>query len=392
MRRGLQLQSESDYLAALALVPELADRKQGLIKTLRALAEFYAAHGRLEDAVLLFERVALEAAQPTKIFWCDYARLVFRLAEKQLRENHVAQANLSLEKIRELASKAPGHAEMEALCREAYLQVGAIFEQASSFVAAELYLQRALAIPPGPAAQDGLKVLSELTWRAYDRRDFKRVDHWVEWALKLDTSALNPKLGHPVARVAFLLGALGSSAAQNHLPELCDHYFSWGERILRQAGGPQGSVELADLLVSWGSCASSKIVTELRFQEALDLREALLGDKHPKTLELRAALGLYGESGFKQGFEHDPEPKKPEIRPFSTARAATKAEIKILHRRLVKLVHPDQAHSDEEFELRNTLMGQINEAAKAGDGAGLAKLGAKARLELKQSGWLRAQA
>jgi hypothetical protein len=393
MRRGAQLRSEKDYLAALALVPELAERKASLVKTLRGLAELYAENGRLEDAALLFERISQDASAPTRIFWCDYARLLFRLAEQQLREKHVAQANASLEKIQSLAAQAPGHAEMQALCREGWLGIGTLFEQAGDQVPAELYFGRAVAIAAQAGQADALQVFSELAWRAYWRRDFERCDHWALRACDSGGTAqgLNPRLGHPAARAAGLLGALGSAAAQNHLPELCDHYFEWGQKILAQAApGPGGSIELADLLVAWGSCTKNSILAESRFQEALNIREALLGEKHPKARELRLALGLDG-AGFKQGFSYSPGPKaEPEIRPaFKAARPASPAELKTLQRRLVKLAHPDQAKSGAEFEARNKMMIEINDAAKAGDGARLLRLAAGVRLELKRQGWMR---
>jgi tetratricopeptide (TPR) repeat protein len=387
LRRGAQLRSESDYLAALSLVPELADRRQGLIKTLRGLAELYAADGRLEEAALLFERVGQEASAPTKIFLCDYVRLLFSLAQHQLRAKQVAQANLSLEKIRDLAAKAEGHTEMQAICREGYLQVGAVFEQAQSWVPAELYLRRALEIKPVPGAPDALQVLSELAWRAYWRRDIDRADHWVDAMLELDTKLLHPKLGSSLARLAALLGALGAAAVQDHLPRASEHYFSWGERLLRQAA-PSGSLELADLLVAWGSCSPSKQAGEERFEQALAMREAILGELHPKAIELRQALGLQVEGGFRPGFAFEPQVHTPKVRPYEAPRASA-AEIKALHRRLVKQVHPDQARGIEEFEMRNTLMLQINEAASGGDAARLARLAAKAKAELKKHGWLR---
>ena len=389
MRRGAQLRSEKDYLAALALVPGLAERKQSLVKVLRGLADLYAETGRLEEAVGLFERVSLEASAPTRIFWCDFARLLFRLAEQQLREKSVAKASLSLEAARLVAAQAPGHAEMAALCREGYLAVGTLFEQAGEWVPSELYFSRAAEIPPPAGSPDALQIFSELAWRAYWRRDFERCDHWALRACEAPPHALHSKLGAPAARAAGLLGALGAAAAQNHLPELCDHYFAWAEAALRQAW-PQGSAELADLLVAWGSCAKNPIVAESRFQEALNLREALLGEKHPKSRELRQALGLEGTSGgFKQGFEHGPA-IAPEIRPaFKAARGATAAELKQLSRSLVKLAHPDQSKNGEEFQVRNQMMIEINDAVKRGDGERLLKFSASIKAELKRRGWLR---
>jgi hypothetical protein len=389
MRRGAALHSEKDYLAALALIPELAERKASLVKTLRGLADLYASTGRMEDAVLLFERISTEASAPTRIFWCDFARLLFRLAEQQLRDKHVAAASLSLEKVRQVEEKAPGHAEMESLCREGYLSMGSLFELSGDWVPAELYFSRALGIPPKATEPDTLQVYSELAWKAYWRRDFERADHWALKCSELPESALHPRMGRREARCAALLGALGSAAAQNHLPRVCDHYFELAERLLREAD-PAAPVELADLLVAWGSCAKNPVLAESRFQEALNLREAALGEKHPKSRELRQALGLEGESGFRQGFDHGPAPASV-IRPFGKApRQATAAEMKLLYRRLVKLAHPDQAQAEDEFEMRNRMMAEINAAAHSGDRAQLALLATSVRNELKRRGWLRA--
>jgi tetratricopeptide (TPR) repeat protein len=390
MRRGAQLRSEKDYLAALALVPELAERKLSLIKTLRGLADLYAENARLEDAALLLERISQEASAPTRIFWCDYARLLFRLAEQQLRNKQIARANSSLEKVRGIAQQAQGHAEMEALCREGWLAIGTLFEQAGDWVPAELYFGRALEIAPGATAPDALQIYAELAWRAYWRRDFERCDHWALRACEAPADLLHPKLGHPQARAAAFLGALGSAAAQNHLPKVCDHFFEWARKILNDAA-PSGSVELADLLVAWGSCAPNEVLAELRFQEALNLREQLLGENHPKSVELRQALGLGGESGFKQGFEHPPAEKAKISPAFKTPRAASVQELKVLQRRLVKLAHPDQAQDDAEFELRNKMMIEINDAATRGDGARLLRLASQVREALQRHGWLRSK-
>lgn len=388
MRRGLQLRSESDYLAALALIPELAERKQSLIRTLRGLAELYAENGRLEDACLLFERISQDAAQPTRIFWCDYARLLFKLAEQQLREKKIAAASGSLEKIRAVSAQAPGHAEMGSLCREGYLAIATFFEQAGDWVPAELYFGRALEIKPLSAEPDAVQVFSELAWRSYWKRDFSRCDHWVLRCSEASPHGLHAKLGSPPARVAALCGALGAHAAQNHLPKPCEHYFSWGEKILREAA-PQGSVELADLLVAWGSCSKNSVVAESRFQDALNLREQILGEKHPKSRELRQALGLEGGNGFQSGFDHGPQAESV-VRPaFQRARPATAEELKALQRRLVKLAHPDQARDKSEIELRNQWMIEINDAVKAKDGAKLARLAATVPQELKRRGWMR---
>lgn len=391
MRRGVQLRSEKDFLGALALIPSLAEKKQTLVKTLRGLADLYAETGRLEDAVLLFERISQDAASPTRIFWCDYARLQLRLAQQQLREKAVAAASLSLEKVRSLAARAPGHAEMNSLCREGYLAIGTLFEQAGDSIPAELYFGRAVEIMPQLTEPDALQVFSELAWRAWWRRDYERCDHWALRASEAAPHLMHAKLGHPQARAAALLGALGSAAAQNHLPQACDHYFGWGEKIMREAGSACG-VELADLLVAWASCTKNEAMAELRFQEALNLREAYLGEKHPKTRELRAALGQGEESAFQKGFDH-PGAAAPQTRAagpaFKISRAATPEELKGLQRRLIKLAHPDQAQADDEFELRNTMMREINQASKDGDGIRLVKLASSVRAELKRRGWLR---
>ena len=134
-------------------------------------------------------------------------------------------------------------------------------------------------------------------------------------------------------------------------------------------------------------CAS--LAASFSAELSLNIREALLGERHPKTRELRQALGLAGDTGFQQGFDHEPA-APPEIRPaFRTARGATAEEMKNLQRRLVKLAHPDQAQGGDEFELRNRMMIEINEAVKAADGGRLVKLASSVRSELKRRGWLR---
>ncbi len=383
MRRAAEQGSEDDYLEALDLVPAMPDRRQSLVKTLRGLAGLYADQGRLEEAIPLFESVAQEASAPTKIFWCDYVRLMFKAAEQRFANKESAAASHALERARQLSENAPGHPEMAALCREGYLQVGGLFEQAGSFVQADLYLDRALAIVPGPGAEDGLQIVAGFAWKAFRRGDFRRCDAWIKRGLALSPHSLSSRSGILSARVAALLAALGGSAAQMRAAKQSEHYFSWGEAILREAQA-QGSVELADLLVAWGSCSATPRQAEQRFREALEIRKRLLGPRHSKTRELESALGFGADSGFKQGFA-------PLQKPLAQVlpRAASALEIKALYRRLAKLAHPDQAQSDEEFEARNLMMGEINAASKAGDGSRLARLAARTRAELKKKGWLR---
>ena len=390
MRRGLQLRSERDYLAALSLIPALAEKKLSQIKTLRGLADLYAEDGRIEDAALLFERIEAEAAAPTKVFWCDYARLLFRLAEQQLREKHVAKASSSLEKVKRIAAKAPGHAEMAALCRDGYLQISALFELAGAWAASELYFERALEIAPEPKQPDALQVIGELCWRAYWRRDLDRLDHWIERAEAQSPHALHARHGALLSRIAALMGAIGAAAAGDHLPAACDHYFEWGLALLSDAA-PQGSIEQADLLVAWASCSKDAFKAELRMTDAMNMRALLLGENHPKTLELRMALGLDGEGAFQSGFgKHDPQAvPEPKVRPFQAARKADAAELKSMGRLAIKLVHPDQAASDEEFELRNSMLVEVNAAVRDKDGIKLAQLTARFRVELKNRDWLR---
>jgi tetratricopeptide (TPR) repeat protein len=391
MRRGAQLRQEKEYLAALALVPEMADLKGALVRTLRGLADLYVEQGRLDDAAPLFERLAVEVESPTRVFWCDYVRLLFRLADQNLRQKQVAQASLRLEKIRSIALKAPGHPEMASLCRQGYLAVATLFEQAGEWIPAELYFDRAFEIPPSTGEPDALQAVSELVWKAYWRRDLERADHWIARALTLPPHLLRAKAGAVASRVAALLGALGGTAVQDHLPKAADHYFSRAERVLREAD-PQGGPELADLLVAWAA-SSGDAAARPRYEEALRLREQSLGAEHPKTRELRAALGLGGGRGFTEGFAPLGEPEAPEPRAIYPApwkaRQATDAELKAAHRKLAKLVHPDQAEGPDEFEARNRMMAEVNEAARAKDASRLARLGVAVRAELKRQGWLR---
>src|SRR5665213_806901 len=55
MRRGAQLQNETEYAAALALVPQLPQPAVYQARTLRALADLYHATGRLDEAASVFE-------------------------------------------------------------------------------------------------------------------------------------------------------------------------------------------------------------------------------------------------------------------------------------------------------------------------------------------------
>jgi len=89
---------------------------------------------------------------------------------------------------------------MAALCREGTADC-AIFEQAASFVAAELYFERALEIAPvPPPAMVSRSSLSSpgapfgaATWSG---SNLDRV------ALRLSSHGLHGKLGHPAARIA----------------------------------------------------------------------------------------------------------------------------------------------------------------------------------------------
>ncbi len=400
MRRGRQLKSESDYLAALALLPELAERRVNLARVLRGLADLYAETGKCDDAAALYARLAQDLNDPPRVFWCDYVRVLFKAAHASLREGRGAQASQYLEQAAATQARAKNHAETEVVAREGWLTTGGLYEQGKLYFAADLCFERAFALPYHEA-NDGMQICAELAWRAYWRREELRLWHWIKRADELakdGKSSFKTKAGQPLARLASCLAALAQAAQGDHLKDLCQKLFNFGAELLRKEGEALRP-ELSDLLVMWGSCLTQNpLKAELLMQEALDLREVIWGSEHPKVRELRQALGQDGGGGFQGGFDaYDPQVRpQPNARnrrerPFSPprvavkARAATAEEIKRMHRKLVKLTHPDQARNPRDYELRNRLTVEINDAAAREDAGALSHLALRARQELSQS-------
>jgi hypothetical protein len=370
MRRAAQLQNETEYAAALALVPMLPQPAAYQARTLRALADLYAATSRLDEAAGIFERVAQNGGRLSEIFWRDYATLLFKLGLRRLGAGQVAQANQALIAAGALlerpdfdaatGSTAGDEARLAALA--GYGETALWFERAGELAPAALYAEKFLALAARlkawPEAGEWLRRLSQ---SGIQRAGAERGLLWLDRLQGLQA------LGYPEA-----LGQASQAATQLAQHELAlgrdagaEMLYQRTEGWLKQAGGE--SPALADLYLSWGLAfpgAKGRSYLEL----ALSLRRRLLGPQHPRTREAEQALG-----GL---------PSKPSSAPHeegqvqawdggglfqAEAEPSYAAEAKRLHRRLARLCHPDGAQDPAEAQRRHQWMVKINAAAAVGD-------------------------
>jgi tetratricopeptide (TPR) repeat protein len=402
MRRGKELRSEKEFAAALALIPKIHDARSHLIKTLRALADLYLEKQQYEEAAGLFERLGEEEPNPTRVFWCDYAKALFNLARQELKKSRAAQAASALERAEQVRRKLPDHAEMQDLAFYGYLDTALHFEFIKEYLPADLYFERAMAVPDhcGADRPDRLNIFLETSAQAFNRRDFERAEHWANAALKTVDHAASGKEAAAL-RVADFLAGLAQKAFQDYLPKVGERYYGWAESIINAVKGPR-CVERANLLMAWGFRRFKPNGAPL-FDEAIKIREAVLGPDHAATREARQALDVTLKQVELSQDLGNPPAEDPAAgwdgarRFFDNVVRATEArrpldggeDLKELQRRLSKLVHPDLARDPDEFEALNDLMVEVNQAVADQDITRLRGLEVKIRVafaKLKRTG------
>jgi hypothetical protein len=368
MRRGAQLQSETEYAAALALVPQLPQPAVYQARTLRALADLYHATGRLDEAASVFERVTQGGGRLSEIFWRDYARLLFQLGLKRLGAGQVALANEALVQASQLlerpdlaqatGSGAGDEARLAAL--SGYAETALWFERAGEIVPAALYgekfLDLAVRLKAWPEAGLWLRRLGA---SASQRAGAQRALVWLDRLQALQA------LGYPEALAQATAAACQLAQAEMSLGRAAgaDALYARTEAWLKDAG-PE-SLALADLYLSWG-LAFSGAKGRPYLEQALSLRRRLLGPQHPRTREAEQALG--GLPGAQAAASSDGQPQAWDGGGrFQGEEPAVAAEAKRLHRRLARLCHPDGAQDPAEAQRRHQWMVKINAAAAAGD-------------------------
>jgi hypothetical protein len=376
MRRAALLQSEAEYAAALALVPQLPSPAASQAKTLRGLADLYASQGRLDDAAAMLQRIAQGGGRLSARFWGDYATLLFKLGLQRVGAGRVALANDAFSQAAGLLQGPADLPEVWSVALDGYLETALWFERAGEAVPAGLYAERALGLagrlPDWERAGNGLR---RLVQAAQSKGGSARALHWLDRWQSLRAQGWPEALSHAVqaalalARAELALGRRGDAQA------IFEAASSW----VRQAG-PE-SPALADLHLGWGLALGADAGAE-HLRQAVQLRRRLLGVEHPRTKEAEQALG---------GFSAQSPPPAPEGGParawdggavFQAPPPDSSAELKRLHRRLVRLCHPDAA-PDEAW--RHGLMVRVNQAAELGDLYALRGLLREALSHLAQS-------
>lgn len=369
MRRGAQIPSEDEYAAALTLVPLLPNPAAYLARTLRALADFCVAQGRLDDAASLFAKVAEGRGKKSEFFWRDYASLLFRLALKRVAAGQVALANAALQQAAELLRGPADLPEVWLAAWNGYSETALWFERAGDALPASLYSEHALAFAARLGAWDAAgSWLRKLAQTAQHRAGARRALVWLRRMQALRSA------GWPEALRTAVHAAVGLAQAENALGRASGavEIFSEAETWLREAGGE--SVELADLHLAWGLALGTE-AGRSHLEEALGLRRRLLGPSHPRTREAEQALnGLETQApppadagprdwdGGARFTEAVPESDHAWAPPVEEGTN----ELKRLHRRLVRLCHPDAAPIGEAANWHE-LMVKVNLAAEAGD-------------------------
>ena len=369
MRRGAQIPSEDEFAAALGLVPLLPNPAAYLARTLRALADFCVAQGKLDDAASLFAKVAEGRGKKSDLFWRDYAGLLFKLALKRVAAGQVALASAAFQQAAELLRGPANLPEVWAAAWTGYSDAALWFERAGDALPASLYAEHALgfAVRLGKLDSAGA-LLKKLAQTGQQRGGASQALVWLRrmqalknegWSEAL-ASAVHSAVG--LAQVEMALGRSSGAAA----------IFSEAETWLREAGGE--SPALADLHMAWG-LAFGAAAGRAHLEEALGLRRRLLGTAHPRTREAEQALsGLDsqnpppadvtprawdGGARFQVGAEVFAGGSGASI-------DASATEVKRLHRQLSRLCHPDTA-LDGDVAHRHEMMVKVNLAAEAGD-------------------------
>lgn len=357
MHRAALLQSEDEFAAALSLVPQLPNPAAGLARTLRGLAELYVAQGRLDDAAGLFQRIAGAGGKLSARFWSDYATLLFRLGLARLGAGKVALANDALAQAAGLLQGPADLPEVWTVALDGYAETALWFERAAEPVPAGLYMERALGLAVRLRAWDtAAQALRRMAQAGQSKSGAARALHWLQrlQALRLE--------GWPEALSVAVQAAV--SLAQNELGlgrrADAQAVFQTALGWLRQVG-PE-SQAMADLQLGWGLSLGAK-EGRPHLEEALSLRRRLLGPAHPRTLEAEQALAGFSPApappsdGEARAWDGGAQFVAPDLGQGS-------AELKRLHRRLVRLCHPDAARHQL---WRHDLMVRVNHAADVGD-------------------------
>ena len=148
--------------------------------------------------------------------------------------------------------------------------------------------------------------------------------------------------------------------------------------------------------MTWGFQRLAPNGLEL-FEKAFRIRHALFGPEHPKTVEAKQAVQMQGRPLDTADRFAETEPEVLQDwdgnRAFLDSLAATntadpegESTLKQVHRRLVKMVHPDLAQDERSFKILNKLMIDVNAAAAAGNLFQLRQLELRIRLETAKSG------
>jgi hypothetical protein len=371
MRRGAQIPSEDEYAAALALVPDLPNPAAYLARTLRALADFCVAQGRLDDAASLFGQVAEGRGKKSEAFWRDYAGLLFRLALKRLAAGQVALANGTFQEAAALLRGPADFPEVWTAAWNGYSETALWFERAGDLLPAGMYAEHALVFAAKLGAWDAAGAwLRKLAQTGQHRSGGARALVWLRRMQALQGEAW------PEALNAAVQAAVGLAQAETSLGRVsgATEIFSEAETWLRQAGGE--SPALADLHLAWGLALGAR-EGRAHLEEALHLRQRLLGPSHPRTREAQQALmGL--DTAVPGPADETPRDWDGGARFTESAAApvdgfqagfpleSAAAELKRLHRRLVRLCHPDKAPR-REAAAWHELMVKVNLASEAGD-------------------------
>jgi hypothetical protein len=371
MRRGALMPSEDEYAAALALVPVLPNPAAYLARTLRALADFCVSQGRLDDAASLFAQVAEGRGKKSEVFWRDYAGLLFRLALKRLAAGQVALANATFQEAAALLRGPADFPEVWTAAWNGYSETALWFERAGDALPAGLYAEHALAFAAKLGAWETAGAwLRKLAQTGRHRSGAPRALVWLRRMQELQAA-------WPEALNAAVQAAVGLAQAETSLGRVsgATEIFSEAETWLRQAGGE--SPALADLHLAWG-LALGLGAGRAHLEEALSLRKRMLGPSHPRTHEAQQALlGL--DTRIPVPADKTPRDWDGGLR-FAEAAASmlpegfqagvpgdgAAGELKRLHRRLVRLCHPDTAPSGEAATWHE-LMVKVNLASEAGD-------------------------
>jgi hypothetical protein len=335
-------------------------------RTLRALADFCAAQGRLDEACALFGQVGDDAGAShlSAQFWRDYATLLFRLALRRVAAGQVALANDTLNRAAQLLEGPAAQPEAWAAAWEGYAETALWFERAGESLPAALYAERALdyALRLG-RPQDAAAWLRKLAQAAVARSGAERGLLWLDRLRSLGAEGWAPALA--TAAQAALGLARGELSVGRGLG--AQTIFKAAEAWLAEAGA-QESLAAADLHLGWGLALGSGMGRE-HLELALSLRKRLLGSAHPRTREAEQALG--GLAQAAPAPENGGEPRSWDggavFSPAPDAEGAAAAEIRRLRHRLARLCHPDAAVDPADAARRHEWMVRVNRAAELGD-------------------------